>query len=245
MRVKTIVFSTLVLVLSAPACNAALAGPGDVTTLKRLSQQFSDASRTNDVIVLGKLLDDRVTFMNEDGDLATKHDLVSGPPTPHTPGVTTRLTQRDFVVRLYGGTAVTSFTDRLVQTAYGQVVTQDFRSTEVWLKESAGWKMISSQTMAMQADPPAIRLPSSDLEAYVGTYTPGPGLSITIARGADGLSVSTNGGPPVALKAEVRDVFFTPGHPRLRRIFQRDARGDVIGFVSRHEGHGLRFTRKH
>ncbi len=229
-------------VLSASNATAAAAN-GDAAQLKKLSQAFSDASATNDVPVLAKLLDDRVTFINENGEIATKADLASGPPAPKTPGQTRTLTQRDFKVQLYGNTAVTSFTDHLVQHAYGQLVTEDFRSTEVWLREAGDWKMISSQTLALQIDPPAVTLPTAELEQYVGKYAAGPGLIVAIARTGTGLTISTNGGSAIKMQAELRDVFFTPGQPRLRRIFQRNGSDTIVGFVSRHEGHDIRFVR--
>ena len=217
----------------------------DASLLKRLSQQFSDASRTNDVPVLAKLLDEHVTFINENGEIGTKSDLVSGPPSKPTPGVTMTLTQMNFKVRLYGATAVTSFTDHQAQNFHGQSLTQDFLSTEVWLKEAGHWKMISSQTLAEQTDPPAVMLPASVLDEYVGTYSAGPSFTVAIARSGDGLSLSANGGAATILKAELKDVFFSAGQPRVRRIFQRDANGAVVGYVSRHEGHDVRFTRVH
>jgi hypothetical protein len=217
--------------------------PSDATQLKRLSQAFSDASNTNNVAELASLLDDRVTFVNENGEIATKADLVSGAPAPKGSGQTQTLTQRNFKVQLYGKTAVTSFTDHLVQHAYGQLLTEDFLSTEVWLKEAGSWKMISSQTIALQVDPPAVTLPDGDIENYVGTYVAGPGLTVAIARSNGNLTASTNGGPRVKIEAEIRDVFFTPGRPRIRRIFQRNAAGTIVGFVSRHEGHDIRFVR--
>ena len=36
--------------------------------------------------------------------------------------------------------------------------------------------------------------------------------------------------------AEARDVFFTPGKPRTRRIFRRGSDGGVTGFADRREG---------
>jgi hypothetical protein len=49
--------------------------------------------------------------------------------------------------------------------------------------------------------------------------------------------MSTNGGKAVPLAAELQDVFFTPGAPRgllrSRDIFQRNASGRVIRFVTR------------
>jgi hypothetical protein len=45
------------------------------------------------------------------------------------------------------------------------------------------------------------------------------------------------------LQVEVRDVLFVAGQPRTRKIFQRDAKGAVTGFVDRREGEDLVFKR--
>jgi hypothetical protein len=118
------------------------------------------------------------------------------------------------------------------------------RSTEVWLKEKDGWKIISSQTLALPEDPPEIRLPVRELEEYVGTYSAGPDYVIKIERAGESLVSATNGGKGSPLLVEVRDVLFTPGQPRLRRVFERDAGGKVVGFYSRREGHDLHFKRE-
>ncbi|MEI9931079.1 MAG: hypothetical protein WDM89_11170 [Rhizomicrobium sp.] len=46
------------------------------------------------------------------------------------------------------------------------------------------------------------------------------------------------------IKAEIADVLFTPGAPRTRKIFQRDAKGNVTGFLSRREERDLVFTKE-
>jgi hypothetical protein len=94
--------------------------------------------------------------------------------------------------------AVTAFTDESSVRFHGQLLKAKFRSTEVWIEEKAGWKMISSQTIALQVDPPAVRLPRSVLAEYVGTYTAGAGYDVAIARSGDSLTSSTNGSKPVA-----------------------------------------------
>jgi hypothetical protein len=45
------------------------------------------------------------------------------------------------------------------------------------------------------------------------------------------------------LVPESGDVFFTPGHPRTRRIFLRAADGHVAGFADRREGTDLKWQR--
>jgi hypothetical protein len=44
-----------------------------------------------------------------------------------------------------------------------------------------------------------------------------------------------NGRKPATWNAEAKDVFFIAGDPRIRKIFQRDASGKVIGFIERRE----------
>ena len=41
------------------------------------------------------------------------------------------------------------------------------------------------------------------------------------------------------LKIEVRDVLFVPEQPRIRKIFQRDGKGKITGFVDRRESWDL------
>jgi len=219
----------------------AAAAEDDLAVIKRQSQEFSDASASGDAAVLGRLLDDHVVFMNESGETATKHDIVDGAQPP-AKGMSNTLVQEGLSVALHGNVAVTSFTDVSTVQFHGQTLHAKYLSTEVWLKEADGWKMISSQTMAAQDDPPAVALPAKTLDEYVGRYQAGD-FVYRIERHGDELTGTPDGGKPVALKAELRDVLFTPGQPRTRRIFQRDAAGRVTGFVSRREGHDLVLKR--
>jgi len=215
----------------------------DVPTLiKRQSQEFSDASASGDAGALAKYLDDRVLFMNEGGDMPSKKDIVDG-AQPASNGTSNTLKQENFRIEVFGNVAVTSFTDVSTAQFHGQMLYGKYLSTEVWLREPRGWKMISSQTMAAQDDPPAVALPPAVLEEYVGTYAAGEDYHYRIERNGGDLSGTPDGGKPVALKAELRDVLFTPGQPRTRKIFQRDESGKVIGFINRREGHDVVLRR--
>ncbi len=59
----------------------------------------------------------------------------------------------------------------------------------------------------------------------------------------DGLTGGLPGKAGKPLRMESPDVFFVPGEPRTRRLFQRDATGRVTGFVERRESWDLRWTR--
>jgi len=213
-------------------------------TLKRLSQEFSDASASGDAAAYERLLDDNVAFMDESGETGSKKDLVEGQrSSPPPSGVKNTLVQTDFEVKFHGSVAVTTFTDEATVAFHGQTLHAKFRSTEVWLNEGDAWRMISSQTMAASDDPPAVTLPGKVLDEYVGTYMAGDDFVFKIARDGDGLTGTVGDGKPFPLRAELRDVLFVPGQPRLRRIFQRDASGKITGFVSRREGHDIVLRR--
>ncbi|HEY8681845.1 MAG TPA: nuclear transport factor 2 family protein, partial [Rhodanobacter sp.] len=169
-------FSQILFLVLLTACLPAFAAEDVAALIKRQSQEFSDASASGDAAVLGRYLDDRVTFMIEDGSVVSKHDiLASAGPAPK--GISNHLVQTDFHVEVYGPVAVTRFTDQSTVTVAGQVSHANYRSTEVWQKEAAGWRMISSQTIALPQDPPAIALSSSALDEYAGTYKAGPDLT--------------------------------------------------------------------
>ncbi|HEY4145310.1 nuclear transport factor 2 family protein [Pinirhizobacter sp.] len=211
--------------------------------IKRLSQQFSDASASGDAATLGRLLDDRVVFMNESGELSSRADiLASTQPTPA--GRHNELVQGDWNFVLQGDTAVTSFTDNGTFTMGDVVLHARFKSIETWQHKKDGWKMIASQTLAVQDDPAAVTLTAADLDQYVGTYSAGMAATVKITRTPRGLESATNGGAAKELDAEVRDVLFTPGQPRTRRIIQRDAAGHVTGFIARREGHDLLYRKQ-
>ena len=238
-------FAYVFLLVSLLPISQAVGSPTDeVQTIKRQSQEFSDACANGDAKTLAKYLDEDVVFMEESGEIDTKQDIVSSAKPP-TNGISNRLIQSDLMIKLHGDVAVTSFTDNATTIVYGQKSTSRFRSTEVWQNKNGFWKMISSQTLALPEDPPALTLPPEGLDQYVGMYTAGAKLRVKIERQDKSLFTMTNGGKPSALLVEAPDVLFVPGQPRQRRIFKHDPAGKIVGFSTRRDGHDLlQFTRQ-
>lgn len=230
---KLSVALSLLVVMSAEATES------DRAIVEQQSRAFSDASAAGDGAVLAHYVDDRVIFMNETGEIATKKDLAESTPPPA--GVVNKLVQSDVRIEMQGDTAVTSFTDNLTQHANGAVRTASFLSTEVWQKKDGRWLLISSQTMTKPREPVAATLTSAELDDYVGTYIAN-GVTVTIERKDLALASSTNGAASTKLEMEARDVAFTPGQPRLRRVFIRDG-GKVTGFLSIRESGDVFFKR--
>jgi hypothetical protein len=223
---------------------ASSAGDDAVSALLKLqTQAFSDAGQRGDMTVMARYLDADVLFTNEDGSVSGRRDLLSGGPAATQKGISQTITVTNWVLHRSGDVAVAGFVDDQVIHYHGQVLNYKYRSTETWIKRGAAWKMIASQTIALQKDPPTVILPSDELNDYVGTYAVAPGFTVRISRNGNALASSTNGGKTVPLEAEVRDVFFTPGLPRTRKIFRRDASGHVTGYVGRREGRDLVLTK--
>src|SRR4029077_4960471 len=81
------------------------------------------------------------------------------------------------------------------------------------------------------------------LAEFAGWYSLSAATRQEIRRDGDHLVAERAGRAPQVLLPESGDVFFTPGRPRTRRIFTRDADGRVSGFADRREGTDLAWTR--
>lgn len=238
---KVLGMAAVLAVLTAGPALAKPADPALSAELERLTQAFSDAGLNDDRAAFERLADDDLIMTNEGGDIATKADLLQGANGQPRPGQT--LTVTDFAARVQGDVATVTFVDVLKQTVAGQALEYRFRSTETWLRKPPGWKMISSQTLSLLDDPKAVALPAAELQAYVGRYRLTEGLEVEVALKDGGLVATQTGAAPVAWKAEARDVFFTPGQPRGRKVFLRDAAGRITGYASRREGRDLILAR--
>jgi ketosteroid isomerase-like protein len=236
----------LSLALASAVAHAA-ASPGDDADLSALlkaqTQAFSEAGQKGDAATIDRYLDPDVVFTNETGDIATKKDLVEGTtPTPAS-FPKRRIEVTHWALRRQGEVATATFIDEVTQDFQGQTLVLRFQSTETWAKRADGWKMIASHTMNVQRPPAAISLPPAALDAYVGVYQADPTLVVRITRSGDALGASANGGAAFPLEVEIKDVLFTPGAPNVRKIFQRDAAGHVVGYINRRDGVDLVFRR--
>jgi ketosteroid isomerase-like protein len=209
--------------------------------LHRQTQEFSDAGQEGKGSAMAKYLDDDVIFFNEGGDRATKSDMSqNGPPAP---GVNRTITTTDWNCKVHGDVAVTSFVDVVEQGAPGQRQQFKYRSVETWLKEKSGWKMIGSETLALTDDPPAIALDEKTLDSYAGTYEAAPDMRMTLVHKGNDLTAPLNGGAATAQKAQARDIIFTPGRAQTPKVFQRDGRGNITGFIYLRGNHSMIFRR--
>ena len=243
MDLQTYLYRVTIAACFSIGCCPASAAPDVSALLLQKTIAFSDAGQRGDGAAMAAMLDDRVVFFNEGGDQATKQDMASNKPGPAPKGISTRMTVTDWHCEVHGDVAVASFVDEQQQDFHGQPFHARYRSVETWLNEGGNWRMIGSETIALRDDPVGVSLPAALLDEYAGTYEAAPNVRFTFARQGGDLVASTGGGPVTIQKAEVRDVFFTPGRSRFTKVFERDASGKVSGFFLRREGHDIHFRR--
>ena len=187
-------------------------------------------------------LDQGFIQMDENGTVRSKEELLRE-IEPLPAGLVGHIKVENFRVRQTGTLAVAAYELQESLDYRGQPLHTRFRSLDTWLRTKQGWRLMAQHTSAVLKDPPAIKLSQDELCAYSGRYQLTPEIQTSIKCVADGLEAERAGRPSVTYRPEVRDLFFAPGQPRSRRIFQRGPDGSVVSFVDRREGEDIRWVR--
>jgi hypothetical protein len=228
----------LFLTLADVAFAAAPRGPAeaeDVTAiLRRQTQELVDAVTAGDSTVWDRYMDAAATYTDEAGVLNTKRDIVAG-TKPLPQGITGQLTLVDFKVHTHGATAIATYVIDETETYFGQTIYAKYRNTDTWHHTTPGWRLLAVQSIALRSDPPAVTLSKEKIAEYAGAYSLTPEITYTIRVDGDSLIGQRSGHPPQPLRAELPDLLFVPGQPRLRKVFQRGPDGHITGFVERRE----------
>ena len=210
--------------------------------LKARAQALQDAIAPGHAKVWADILDDQMLMSDESGAVTDKAQSVAQ-IKPLPAGSSGHINVIDWKATVRGDTAAATFIADEYEDYHGQHLHAQYRTTTSWVKRGADWKLLSMAVLATRQDPPAVILPAGLTDVYVGKYSGGPGLGYTISKKDGHLMGAREGKPAVELKAELADVLFVPGQPRSRDIFQRDANGHIIGFVSRREERDVVFKR--
>jgi hypothetical protein len=209
--------------------------------MRRDTQALLDAIAPGDVAVWDRLLDPKAIQVDEDDTVRTKPQILAD-LKPLGTGLVGNLKIDDFRVALFDDVAVVTHENKEYLNYHGQVIHSRFRMTDTWRKTPGGWRQIASQVLAVQQDPPSIPFDGKQC-AYAGRYALTDDIVASISCQEKGLTVERVGKPARSFLAEAPDLFFEPGFPRTRRIFQRDAGGKVTGFVDRREGRDIVWKR--
>jgi hypothetical protein len=211
--------------------------------LRRITQEMLDAIAPGKAEVWRRYLHERAILVDENGTVRTKAQMLEE-FSPLPPGLEGNLAIATFRIETHGDVAVLAYEAQEYLDYHGQILRSRFRINDTWLKTSDTWQLLAEQVAAVLKDPPSIKLTQQQLCEYNGSYALTAEIVTKLQCTQDGFTAERTGRAPAHYLAEVPDVFFVPGQPRTRRIFQRDAQGKVVAFVDRREGEDVRWVRK-
>lgn len=210
--------------------------------LRAQDQALLDATAPGDRATWDRALTADAIYVDENGVIMRRDEFLQA-LQPLPPGACGHISIVDYDVQVYGDTALVIHRDDERENYHGQQLRAEYLMTETWLKQKGDWRLAMVHAYVVAKDPPAVAISSAALDEYVGRFSAAQDLLYVIRRDRKQLVGGREGGALHALLAESPDVFFIAGEPRSRKIFRRDARHRIIGFVDRREGEDLVFTR--
>jgi ketosteroid isomerase-like protein len=217
---------------------AAQAQSADEAALRQLDQKLLEAVNDGGLQLYSQTLAPEAMAVDENGAIQDRAEFLKQ-LQPLPAGVSGSLKMVAFKAQLFGDFATVIHTDDEIENYHGQTLHAQYLTTETWQKRAGHWQLLLLHVAALARTPTPIQLSLVELGAYPGRYTAGTDLVYVVTLKDGHLEGGRPGRPAARLDAEVRDVFFVEGQPRIRKIFERDASGKVSGFVDRREGGDL------
>ena len=121
----------------------------DQQVLVRLEHEWNDAFYRKDVAFIETILADDFIATYDDGSRGDKAKELAL-ATEFNQQVESAI-QDEFTVRVYGDTAVVSFTLNLVGIKQGQRAGLKLRYTDVWVNRDGRWQCVSTQSTRVSA----------------------------------------------------------------------------------------------
>ena len=213
--------------------------PGDLSeTLRGKDQALLDAIAAGGQAIWDRTLTPDAVYIDENGDVMDRATYLKS-LVPLPAGASGHITIVDYKVHRFGDTALVVHRDDERELFHGVPLHADYLMSETWLLRDADWRLAMVHAYVVAVDPPSVALSPAELASYVGTYKAGEDLTYVIERRGDQLVAGHSGGSRRPLLAEAPDLLFTPGQPRQKRLFQRNADGQVTGFIDRREGEDI------
>lgn len=210
--------------------------------LRARDQALLDAFAPGDVKVWDQALAANAVYVDENGQVMNRAEFLAQlQPLPK--GASGNIQISKYSASVSEDVATVVHTDDESEEYHGQHLTAQYLMTETWQRQEGAWKLLQVHAYSVLHAPKPIALPIAELDAYAGRYRAAPDLIYTVRREGDHLVGGREGRTPAPLLAEVRDVFFVSGQLRVRKIFQRNDQGKIVGFVDRREGEDLVWQR--
>lgn len=164
----------------------------DSASVTAVTQRLLDAITNGDSAVWARYLSPRWLITDEEGHRMSRAEYL---PTLHglPSGQSGTLRVVDWRSVSSAGTLISSYVADEEHHYYGQVLRTRFSITDVWVRETDGWRMLSSHVTALPTPIAGRAIPRRKLDAYAGEYVLTPGISLTIAISDSGLELIRRG----------------------------------------------------
>jgi len=139
----------LAIVAVAPAWSIPSGVKSDQDTLIELEQRWDAAFHSHDQKFIATLLADEFVATYGDGTRADKAKELSLAIEDRQQVDSSKLDE--FIVRVFGNTAIVWFTQHLVGPVKGKPVAVDYRYMDVWVNRDGQWKCVATQSTRVGA----------------------------------------------------------------------------------------------
>jgi ketosteroid isomerase-like protein len=229
-------FICLLAALCVPSCihaaDAPSFTPAQQAVLKSLNASAA-AGEKRDWAAWSRYVADDCVFSDDSGHLITKAQMLERNKKNWPLEYDQTLNRREFVVHVYGETAVVNFRATVHEQFTDSVIVTELRETETWIKRNRSWQMVARQwgPLPVNLHKPAAANAGA-YKDYAGQYKWRPLDDVDIVTVKDGKLWSQIGQDEGEYLPLGPDTFFTKDD--LGTItFLRDAQGHVTGYTYR------------
>ena len=222
----------LLVALCMAATTGSLAGQQKFSPAQQevinISEARVEAAHRRDMVAWSRYVADDCILSDDDGNLISKAQLMEHLKLP--PEYDHSVHPRDFVVHLYGSTAVMNYR----VTAHEQFTDTDIiseqRVTETYIKKNRSWLLVARQWENLPVNfRKPVAVDRSAYKDYVGRYEWRPGTTDNIIMKDGKLWSEMGGDADECLPASGETFFFKDDLGSIS--FSRDAGSQVTGYI--------------
>ena len=145
------------------------ASPAIIQWFQHTEQSLMDAVASGDKNIWQKIMDAACIITSEEGEVLNKEDFLKslhGLP----PGLSGEIAVRDLTVQEFPSFAIVRYLADEKETVFRQQLATKYRVTDVYRRDASTWRLISSHTSVVTADPPAQNVSTAAWPALAGSY---------------------------------------------------------------------------
>ncbi len=202
----------------------------DQQEVLKVRNALRETALRRDMAAWSRYVADDCIFSTDDGELHTKTQFIE-----HVgklpPGYDHSVNPRDYVIHVYGDTAVVNFRITLHEQFTDADIISEQRQTETYIKQNGSWLLVARQwdNLPVNFHKP-VAVDTSVYKDYVGQYLWRPGDAVETVSLKDGKLWSGSGKDEDEYLPLGRETFFVKDDLGSAQ-FVRDAQGHVTGYT--------------